>query len=597
MNTPEVIDAPVWRLEEIYCSYQDERYGSDLERLATRPGEILQTLGPDWPGDGSQALEVFERTLQEIERLGDVAETLQSYTYLRYSVETANEEAVRQLNLVEQKILPLKRLMVRLRRLLASGRVDWRPWLERSDYLRSRRFVLEEMESQGRHEMSEELEELAADLNRAGGDAWGRLQETLTSHLSTEWDSGTRERKTLVQLRHLASDPDRSVRQRAWRLELDLLKTHEIALAAALNGVKGFTTVLNSRRGWGSTRERSIFQSRIQPATLEALITSLEEGLGIFHRYLKIKARLLGVSTCAFYDLFAPVGTLSRKFSWGETQEFLLRQFASFSTDLKDFARRALEGGWVHARIQEGKVGGAYCISLPLRGESRVLCNFDGTFGEVKTLAHELGHAYHFEILKDSGHWLRQYPMTLAETASTFAETLVFEAAYREASGEEALHLLENQLQDICQVCVDILSRYHFELKVLELRPQGELSAAQFCEIMTEAQKRTYGPALDPTQLHPYMWAVKGHYYITELAFYNFPYAFGQLLSLSLYHMFQEEGPGFAERYRRFLARSGSCSCEEAVAELGEDITSPRFWQKGLRMVEKLVDELEELAT
>lgn len=585
---------PVWDIESVYTSFQDPRFHDDSNGLEATAARLLAELETVPPEDVADRAAFLNRVLREEDRLNDVAETLYSYAYMVYSADTANEEALKHINLLERAFLSLKRLTVKIRKWLSRQEACLDALLRADPELERRRFHLEEMLAFARHDLSEEEEDLAADLGRAGAEAWGRLQEAVTSHLRTVWEPTTGETKTLVELRQLASHPDREIRQRAYRAELELLRQHEIAIAAALNGVKGFTVILDRRRGWTSTLEKSALQSRVSPKGLEALIGVLEESLPVFQRYLEVKARALGLTHCAFYDLFAPLGQQDRSsWSWEAARDFILEQFASFSPRMADLARRAFAEGWIHARPQPGKVGGAYCISLPLRKVSRILCNFDGTFGEIKTLAHELGHAYHFEVLREAAFRDRQYPMTLAETASTFAETLVFEAAFQKAPREQAISLLENQLQDITQVCVDILSRFQFESRVMELRERAELSPSELCQLMTEAQRRTYGVGLDPNQLHPYMWAVKGHYYRQDLAFYNYPYAFGQLLSLILYERFRQEGPSFARTYDAFLSESGRRSCRDVVGLLGEDIESPRFWKSGIAMVERLIDELE----
>jgi oligoendopeptidase F len=261
-----------------------------------------------------------------------------------------------------------------------------------------------------------------------------------------------------------------------------------------------------------------------------------------------------------------------------------------------DFARRAVAAAWIDGERREGKVGGAYCTSFPLAGESRVLCNFDGTFDALSTVAHELGHAWHHELVKDLPRGLSLYPMTLAETASIFAETLVFEGALADAPDGERLSMIEENLKDSCQVIVDILSRFYFERELFRRRAKAELSAGELRDLMLDAQRRSYGEALDPEALHPYMWAAKGHYYSVGLAFYNYPYAFGQLFALGLYSRFRKEGPSFASAYREILRATGGASAEDVAARAGFDIRRESFWQSGLEIIAGRVDELESLA-
>jgi pepF/M3 family oligoendopeptidase len=587
-------DYPVWNLERIYQGFSDQKFADDVQELVQQSHQLLEEIGQPIPQQKDEQLVFCEKIIDSLVRLNDIEETLFSYTYMVYSSNTSNEEALKKINFLEKEFLILKRLWVRFQKLLLKPEFKWQDLINLSPKLRQKQFHLEQFEVLAKHAMSEEMEDLTNDLNRSGAEAWGRLQETITSHLQTTWDESTGEKKTLVELRQLAADANRDVRKKAYELELRLLKNYEIPLAAALNGVKGTTVTVNQRRGWKDTLDKSAFQSRISSQALETLIQVLNDSLPVFQRYLRLKARALNISVCAFFDLFAPVGESQGNISWNEAKDFILTQFSGFSERLSNLAKTAFDEQWIHAKPMAGKVGGAYCISLPLRGESRILCNFDGSFGEIKTLAHELGHAYHFEVLKKASSWDRAYPMTLAETASTFAETLVFEAAYQVAPPKQALNLLENQLQDITQVCVDILSRFKFEYEVLSRRAESELSPSELCELMSDAQKATYGHGLDLNYLHPYMWAVKGHYYSHDLAFYNYPYAFGQLLSLTLYERFKEHGRKFSQVYDEFLASTGKMSCDDAVAILGEDIKNPHFWQSGIKMVDRLIDEFEK---
>jgi len=236
-------------------------------------------------------------------------------------------------------------------------------------------------------------------------------------------------------------------------------------------------------------------------------------------------------------------------------------------------------------------VGGAYCISFPLTEESRIMTNFSGSFNDVSTVAHELGHAWHHEVLKKAPGLHRHYPMTLAETASIFSETLVFQACYRQAEPEQKLALLDSTLMDSNQVITDILSRFLFEQELMERRAVGELSPADLSDMMLRAQEATYGDALHESERHPWMWAVKGHYYNQDLAFYNFPYAFGLLFALGLYSLYEEMGTGFEPLYRKVLMKTGRATAEECAAEAGLDIRNRDFWNRSLGVIAKQIDD------
>ena len=440
-----------------------------------------------------------------------------------------------------------------------------------------------------------ELEELAADLMRSGSDAFGRLQETISSSACAELDG---EKKTVIQLRALATNADRETRRKAYEAELKVWKDHEIAFCYALNGIKGTSLSLEKRRNWKSPIDRSCAGARISRKTLDALISTLEKNLPMFRRYFKTKAKLLGLRKCAFYDLFAPVGSAEMTYTFEQAREFVVKQYGAFNPAMGQFAANAFDNNWIDPFPRPGKTGGAYDIYMPKIKESRVFANFDGTYDGVSTFAHELGHAWHDHVVSVKPAMLRSYPMTLAETASIFSEFIVFKGAVEQASEEQKVSIIEQFIQGASQVCVDILCRFYFEREVFEKRRDGELMPDEMCDIMIDCQKKTYGDGLDEKLLHPYMWAVKGHYYSTGFSFYNYPYAFGQLFALGLYNRSLKEKSDrpFYEKYNMLLSLTGQLPAEKVAATAGIDITDPAFWQEGMDIIASYVKQLEDLA-
>lgn len=589
-GSPEVL--PRWDLSPVYEGFDATSYLHDKEELVSVSREFGKTTADNAMRDADPAA-WLTRCLELGNRAMDLIETIGSYCYARYSTATTDQKAVNELGAVEEMAVPLRTAQVQMNNGLAAiPRDTLTELLKRPEFAPYTFFVTESLEFQ-RHQMSPAEENLAADLSRTGADAWGRLQETISSTLSTEWKEG--ESKTVIQLRAMAFDPSREVRKAAFDKELALWKSAEIPIAAALNGVKGQSVTLAKRRDFTPGVEKAVLQARISRRTLDALIEAMEESLPLFRRYLVAKAKMLGVPKLAFYDLFAPVGASEKRWSFQEGADFVTRQFAAFSDDLGNLARRAFDENWIDAEPREGKVGGAYCTGMPLAKVSRILCNFDNSFDAVSTIAHELGHAYHGHVLKDEPAFRSDYPMTLAETASIFCQTVIFNKALGQAEEGEKAGIIEGFLQDACQVIVDILSRYKFETAVFERRTDGELSPAEFCELMLGAQKETYGEGLDPDALHPYMWAVKGHYYRAELDFYNFPYAFGLLFGVALYAQYEKQAEGFPERYRKLLALTGSASAVEVTRQAGFDIETVDFWRGGIEIVRRYVEIFETL--
>jgi len=591
---------PVWSLDEVFPGFESDEYkrtkGEVRTSLETMKGRLMECVAPEPDADFSDWLLGF---LESLNRLETLADTLSAYAYARFCTETKNSEVLAELNSVEALLVPAATVQALFRNLLAKYEGRVKRAVENDGRLKEYSFVLEEALMFQKHQMATELEDLAADLSRSGADAWSRLQESILANASALWYEAAGTRKTMVELRNLAYDPDRAVREKAYRLELGIWKTYEIPVAAALNGVKGTVSTLNKRRGWENALDTSLAQARISRATLDALVGVMEESLPMWRRYLRAKARLLGRERLSFFDIFAPLsqsGAAIPTFGWDEAKAFIVRQFGTFDADMARFAGYAFEHRWIDALPREGKVGGAFCTHFPAAKQPRVLCSFDGSYSSLITIAHELGHAWHYETIKDMPELLSQYPMTLAETASIFSETLVSNAAMAEIGSESRAPLVELHLQDACQVIVDILSRFYFERAVFEDRGEGELTPERLCALMLDAQAKTYGDAMREDERHPYMWAVKGHYYIPSLSFYNFPYAFGQLFGMGLYSLYKKEGSSFAARYRELLRATGSLPAVEVARRAGFDIEKAEFWRDAMAALEPEVNFLEARA-
>ncbi|MDC7225368.1 MAG: M3 family oligoendopeptidase [Spirochaetales bacterium] len=592
MNTNTI---PTWNLDDIFTDFSSEKYISMYEKFSGNIRELEKMLEHKPPQDKDGLENSLTGIIKLYNETGSIYEELFSYSYCRYSTDTSEPQALSEINRIEAIAVGFSTAVVKLRNYLFKAGQLLDEVIAGSDYLGQFRFFFDEQLMLREKQMTPEMENLAADLARSGADSWERLQQTLSSATQIVWDEETGEKKTSVELRALADNPDESVRRKAFEKEIELWKSIEVPMAFALNGVKGASNSVNSRRNFKTTLERSTLQARITSDTLDAIISAMTTSLPVFRKYLKLKAGLLGKEKIAFYDLFAPVGESSMSFSYKEATDFIVDKFTNFSTDLGNFARKAVDKGWIDAKPRQNKVGGAYCTGFHVSGASRILCNFNGSFNALSTIAHELGHAYHNDVLKEAPEIYRDFPMTLAETASIFCETIVLESALETASGDDKLNLIEHELMESTQIIVDILSRFIFEKNVFNKRIEKELSAAEFCELMIDAQKQTYGDAMNEKLMHPYMWAAKGHYYSQELAFYNFPYSFGKLFGLGLYSRFRDEGESFPEKYRSILYMTGNASAEDVTAIAGYDITKKDFWQSSLSIMEKRVEQFEDL--
>ncbi|MEE1072332.1 MAG: M3 family metallopeptidase, partial [Cellulosilyticum sp.] len=329
----------------------------------------------------------------------------------------------------------------------------------------------------------------------------------------------------------------------------------------------------------------------------DAMLEAMKESMPIFRKYLRRKAEMLGYKNgLPFYEMYAPVVEKEMKYSYEEGKAFVEKQFRSFDKELGDYARKAMDNRWIDVLPKEGKVGGAFCCAVHSIGESRVLLNYGDNFGDTITMAHELGHGYHGECLKNESILNTNYPMPLAETASTFCETIVKKAAIKEGSKEEAFAILETEISDATQVIVDIYSRYLFETAVFEDRGESTLTVEQIKELMLNAQKEAYGDGLDPEYLHPYMWTWKSHYYYADANFYNFPYAFGLLFAKGLYAQYLKDTKAFPGKYKQLLAVTGKMKIEDVTKTIGIDVSDPEFWRDSLKIIAEDIEEFMKLS-
>ncbi len=583
---------PQWSLESIYPGLESEEYKAALSFLDRQTAVLTEKLSEVSSPFGSWLSDF----MIEHNKTFSLYESLNAYAYATYSVATTDSARVNNLSLMEEKGLTLNDISLQFGQILSDNAQIFNTLYTDYPQLFHYKYIFEEILEENKHKMSRKEEQLADNLQRFGGSAWSRLHEQIISTLVDE-ETG----KTFNELRNEAYDADREIRKTAYDKELYLLKQTELSTAACLNNLKGATNSLNKKRNWAEALDRSLFASRLSKQTLSALIGAIEESLPFWHSYLQTKARLLNLEKCAFYDLFAPIlprkgeHSEEKKWTFDEAKDYIIQKFSSFSEDLGLFAKKAFELKWIDAEIRQGKVGGAYCIDFPSQKESRVLSNFTGVFSDITTLAHELGHAYHYECIKNKDYSLSHYPMTLAETASIFAETIIMNDAIQNSPGFEKIKLIEMHLSDSAQVLVDILSRFYFERSVFEQREVKELSAEDFCALMLDAQNKTYGPGLSDEK-HPYMWAVKSHYYSPELDFYNFPYAFGLLFASALFARFKKEGKGFSKTYISILQNTGSMSCEDVCRKAGFDITTKEFWKEGICVFEDELREMQDYA-
>ncbi|HET7577762.1 MAG TPA: M3 family oligoendopeptidase [Bacillales bacterium] len=469
--------------------------------------------------------------------------------------------------------------------------VVWGALLQ-DDQLAPIAFPLNERRRRAMEKMDPEQEAIVNDLEVDGYDAWSGLYDMVVGKMQVNVDTeGKTENLSISQAQNRLSDPDRNVRQKVFEQYEEAWEEAADYAGEALNHISGFRLNVYKHRGWDSYLKEPLDINRMTRATLDAMWEAIDRQKDTYVQYFDRKANLLGVDQLAWYDVGAPIARSEEKVSFDEAAQFVVKHFRQFSPDMADFAEKALAKRWIEAEDRFGKRPGGFCTSFPVTGETRVFMTFSGTKGNISTLAHELGHAYHQHVMRGVPYLAQRYAMNVAETASTFAEAIVSDAAVKEAATkEERLALLEDKIHRSVTFFTNLRARFVFETRFYKERQKGLVSVERLNELMTEAQKETFGGAL--SQYHPSFWASKLHFYITGTPFYNFPYTFGYLFSSGLYAKALQEGSGFAEKYVGLLRDTGRMTVEDLAAKhLDVDLQKPDFWEKGVGLA---VDGIHE---
>ena len=578
-----------WDLTVFYKDFDDPEFKDDLARL---PKEIDAFTAAIAAPAEDEVKKLVSLVHQE-EALSNLFERLNLMIELTLSVDANNKAANAAMAPLMRAVMGSSLASNAFSRYLASlENLD--AIIDADDELKARAFALREAAEDAKHQLPEALEKPVLKMQLSGGEAFSQLRDKLDATLLVDYDG---KQIPLSAVRALAYDGDADTRRRAYEAELASYKKIELPMSFCLNNLKAEGETMAALKGYKGVLDMALAHSRMDEKTLEAMWTAIREALPELREYFKAKGRLLGHENgLPFYDLFAPVGQSTRTYTVEEARALLLDLFGKFCPEMGEMMRTAFDEGWIDMYPREGKSGGAFCSGYYAKNISRVMTNFAGSASDVSTLAHELGHAFNNRMLHHKPIMMTETPMPLAETASTFNETLLISQLLKTATPEEELTLLDSCLTEQTQTMVDIYSRFLFEQKVVAAQADHALDVDELKETMLWAQEQSYGDGLDPEYRHPYMWACKSHYYSTGVHFYNFPYAFGGLFARGLYARYEKEGEAFVPVYCDLLSRFGSDTIANVTASVGIDVTTPDFWREAVESVLVQVRRFVELA-
>ncbi len=598
------VSAPRWDMTNVYPSLESKEFKSAIKKYKSMLDEMevffKKASKADAKTEPKKLGKLLGESVDRFNALFELSNTINPYIYSFVTTDSRDKDAMRALSEFEQMSVQASILNTKFQAWAGKlGKAAVKKAAKTNASAKAHEFTLNESVEQSKYMMSEAEEILAAELTLSGGNAFGKLQGTLTSQLSVDFElDGKIQKLPMPALINLRSHPDEGTRRRGYEAENIAWEAVKETLVACMNGVKGEALTLDKKRGREDAIHASIDVCRMDRKTLNAMLDAMKDSFPMFRKYFKHKAKLIGKEKLAWWDISAPMGKTDKVYSFEEARDFIVGNFNKFSPELGAFAKRAFDNNWIDAEQRDGKRGGAFCMGVAGVKESRILSNFDGSFDQVSTLAHELGHAFHNECAYQAGKTELQQatPMTLAETASIMCETIVTEAVLKQVTDpQEELAVLEAQMNNATGVIVDIYSRYLFEKEVFERRAKSELSADDLNDIMERAQKAAYGEGLDERYLQKFMWTWKPHYYSPNLSFYNFPYAFGLLFATGLYAIYQKRGADFVPDYKDLLASTGENRAAELADRFGIDIRTKKFWADSLAIIGRRVERYCEI--
>lgn len=454
-------------------------------------------------------------------------------------------------------------------------------------------FYLEERRKAVSDRLAPEMEQLINALSVNGFTAWEMHHEEMLNRLLIPLTlEGKSVEVPIQEAWHYAMfAPTREARKEAASGIEKVCGENTEVFASVFNRIAGYRLELYKQRGWDKLLKEAFEQNRIEEKSLESMMAAIEESRSMIKSYLERKFRLEKIERPAWYDLDAPSFATEEKVSYQGAAEIIISQFKAFHPELGEFAKDAFDNGWIESEDRPNKAGGGFCASFPLAKESRIFVTFRGSYQDVVTIAHELGHAYHNYVLQEEPFFAQQKGTSVAETASTFMENMVMDAAIERAENDrEKLALLEMKISNAIKYIGTIPNMFRFEQKFYEQRKNGLVAPGEIKRLLAETESELYGGLLE--ELDEHRWMYVAHFYDTEKAFYNIPYTIGYLFSNGIYVKSKGKGPEFFAEYTELLRNSGRMTIEQLAAHyLKEDATEMPFWQSSIETARAAIEE------
>ncbi|HYB11659.1 MAG TPA: M3 family oligoendopeptidase [Alphaproteobacteria bacterium] len=581
-------DLPEWNLRDLYPGPDSPELARDLDTSGKAAADFVRRYQGKLSGLDGEAL---AGAIVEYERISELVGRIGSYAELRHAANMTDPEVSRQAQDIRERVtdisaatlfftLELNRIDdARIEALLKEPKLArYRPWLRDVRAFRP-------------HELSDEAEKLLLEKSVAGRQAWTRLfDETLAA---LRFPVGGKELSNAEAL-HLLSHKDENVRREAAKSLGKVLCDNERLFALITNTLAKDKEIEDRWRRFPTPMAARHLSNHVEADVVDALVKAVDDSYPrLAHRYYRIKARWIGKERLEYWDRNAPLPEDDdREIPWTVAKTTVLNAYNDFEPELAKLVNRFFEQPWIDAPVRPGKSPGAFCHPTVPAAHPYVLMNYQGKSRDVMTLAHELGHGAHQILAARQGYLMSDTPLTLAETASVFGEMLTFQAMLRdEKSPRRRRVMIASKVEDMLNTVVRQIAFYEFERRVHGERRKGELTAARIGEIWLEIQRQSLGDAFQFDDEYRIYWAYIPHF--IHSPFYVYAYAFGDCLVNSLYAIYERAEQGFQKKYLDMLRAGGTLHHKELLAPFGLDATDPAFWARGLGLVSRFIDELE----
>jgi oligoendopeptidase F len=589
----ELGNLPQWDLRDLYPSPDSTELKEDLQRAEAQARRIREDYQERLAeADG----ETLAYAIERYEGVDEVLGRLMSYAQLVYSGNMSDPEVGKFYQQIQEDVTRIAGDLVFFTleinaipedaleaKIAASERLAaYRPWLRDTRAFRP-------------YQLSDEVERLLHDKQVAGRAAWVRLFDETMAALRFPFDGPEgREELTSSEILNKLVSHDGATRKQAAKSFGEVLGQNTRTFALVHNTLAKDKAIEDNWRGFARPVSSRNLANMVEDEVVDALVEAVRDSYPrLSHRYYKLKAKWFGVDKLPYWDRNAPLPEdQERLVPWEEARATVLDAYGRFSKRLADVGKEFFDNAWIDAPVRAGKAPGAFSHPTVPSAHPYLLLNYQGRTRDVMTLAHELGHGVHQRLAGAQGHLMASTPLTLAETASVFGEMLTFQSMLRaETDPRKRKVMLAGKVEDMLNTVVRQIAFHCFEARFHDERKQGEITADRIAEIWLETQKESLGPAFTFDEEYKNFWAYIPHF--VHVPFYVYAYAFGDCLVNSLYAVYENAETGFVEKYIDMLAAGGTRRHQELLAPFGLDASDPSFWQKGLGVIERFIDELE----